>query len=111
MLNFHDFSDQLENPPVSEPDDERSLGDTTPPDYQIANAADDFGGEVMNANESPELKTITWDDMTRATTDDVEAHMFRMKALGYNPTKIGDRMSDEEFAQYTGMPVQADSDE
>jgi len=119
MFSFQSYHDRMENQSDSEPDDNtgeintvdqtnRSLGDVPPPEYQLHNAADDFGGDVMNASESPELKTLHWDDMARHGAEDVEAEMWRLKSLGYNPTKLGDQMSDEEFAKYTGMPWQAD---
>jgi len=115
MLSFYDYYDQLDNRPDPEPDDndeEQNLGSAPPPpEYQLANAADDFSdpGNVLGGTEYQTcgLTPISWEDMARASTDDVEANMWRLKSLGYNPTKLGDRMSDEEFAQWTGMPWQA----
>ena len=113
MLSFYDYYDQLENRPDSEPDDDEQQ-EVSPlsgaPKHDIANAADDFAnpGNVLGGTEyqSCDLKPITWEDITRGSMDDVTAEMWRKKALGLNPTKLGDSMSDEEFDDYTGMHSQ-----
>lgn len=109
MLSFYDYYDQLENRPDSEPDDEQQ--EVSPlsgaPQSDLVNATDDFTnpGNVLGGTEyrSCDLKPISWEDITRASMDDVTAEMWRKKALGFNPTKLGDRMSDEEFQDYAGM--------
>lgn len=50
-----------------------------------------------------ELTPITDDDLATVHMDDLTKRLEDMKQAGYNPTKLGEPMSDEEFKRFHGI--------
>jgi hypothetical protein len=42
-------------------------------------------------------------DLATTSAADVVDNMRKMKTSGYNPTRLGPPMTDDEFAKYTGQ--------
>jgi hypothetical protein len=65
------------------------------------------GEEPEDENQKPDngygLKPLNPEDMAITSMDDVAAELERKKKLGWNPTKLGDPMSDEEFQKFHGL--------
>lgn len=66
--------------------------------YQLRNLIDPEA-----ENQSYELKPLTDEDMHITSAEEIQADMERKKALGINPTKLGNTMSDEEFQKFHGL--------
>lgn len=49
------------------------------------------------------LKPLNHEDMGRYAAEDVTAHLMKLKELGFNPMKLGEPMSDEEFKKFHGQ--------
>lgn len=49
------------------------------------------------------LKPLEDEDVGRYAADDVVDHMQKMKDNGFNPTRLGPPMTDDEFKKYTGQ--------
>jgi hypothetical protein len=99
-MNFYDFYEKLQGEPYS---DER----TPPPvPYKFADYRDQISSSNSFNDESGDysLRPLDVDDMARYATKDVEDHLNTLKKTGWNPTKLGSQMSDEEFQKHYGIP-------
>lgn len=52
--------------------------------------------------DNVDLTPLTDDDMASYSREDVAKELERMKAMGYNPTKLGEPMTDGEFKKFFG---------
>jgi len=59
--------------------------------------------EAQESENDYDLKPLNPEDMAITHMDDVAAELERKKKLGWNPTKLGDPMSDEEFQKFHGL--------
>lgn len=50
-----------------------------------------------------ELTPLTDDDIATHSRDDVAKELERMKKSGYNPTRLGEPMTDAEFNKFFGQ--------
>ncbi len=50
-----------------------------------------------------ELTALSDEDLATTAADDMKNHMDAMQQAGFNPTKLGGEMSDEEFKRFHGI--------
>lgn len=89
MDNFCQFWNKVNGEPYTD-------GVPAPTEYKL-NDIGKSGGH--------ELTPLTDEDMFRYSDDDVAAEMEKMKTSGFNPTKLGAPMSDEEFNNFHGLKL------
>jgi len=70
--------------------------------YQLRNLIEP-DPEAEAEGGSYELKPLSDEDMATTSAEDIQADMERKKAQGFNPTKLGKPMSDEEFQKFHGL--------
>jgi len=90
MDNFCKFWDRLNGEPYKD-------GVPPPTEYKLQSM--DFN----TGDDHATLKPLSDEDTARYSDEDVRADMERKKALGWNPTKLGKPMSDEEFHKFHGL--------
>jgi len=85
-ISFNNFKNRKDNP------------NEVPPPVQYNLPTMDFsrvGGS--------ELLPLSDEDLATTAAEDMQKHMDTMKQVGYNPTKLGTEMSDEEFKKFHGI--------
>lgn len=59
--------------------------------------------QFWNKIDNTELTPLSPDDMETTSSEVVEKDFEKKRLAGWNPTKLGDPMSDEEFDKYHGV--------
>ena len=85
-ISFNNFKNRKENPDVVPPPVHYDL---KPMEFSRV------GGAELTPISDEDLATVHMDDLTK--------HLEDMKQAGYNPTKLGGPMSDEEFKRFHGI--------
>lgn len=90
MDNFCQFWDRLNGEPYKD-------GVPPPTEYKLQDM------DINTGDDHAKLTPLSPEDTARYSDEDVRKDMERKKSLGFNPTKLGDPMSDEEFQKFMGL--------
>lgn len=88
MHNFYDFCDRINGRPYTDGVPEPVAYNFQPMDLKVGGA---------------ELTPLDAEDMARYAYEDVVDHMQKMQKAGFNPTKLGNLMTDLEFRKFMGQ--------